>query len=57
MKVRSLVIVLAMLAPHVVVEDVAGFWAHLEMPVWVEVSLVGGTGVAVRNDDCPDKVA
>ena len=57
MKVRSLVIVLAMLAPHVVAEDVAGFCAHPEMPVWIDVSLVGGTGVAVRNDDRPDKVA
>jgi len=57
MKVRLLVIVLAMLAPHVVAEDVAGFWAHPEMPVWIDVSLVGGTGVAVRNDDRPDRVA
>ena len=56
MKVRLLVNVLAMLAPHVVAEDAAGLWAHLEMPVWIEVSSVGGTGVVVRNDDRPDKV-
>lgn len=33
-----------------------GFWQHPDDPVWIEVNVVSGTGVAMRNDDQPETV-
>ena len=36
-------------------DDVAGFWKHNEHPVWIEISLKGGSGTIVRNDKFPER--
>lgn len=33
-----------------------GYWQHPDDPVWIEVNVVNGTGVAMRNDDQPETV-
>ena len=33
-----------------------GYWQHPEDPVWIEVLLQAGTGIALRNDDQPETV-
>lgn len=33
-----------------------GFWQHPDDPVWIEVNVATGTGVAMRNDDQPETV-
>lgn len=33
-----------------------GLWQHPKDPVWIDMSVAAGTGVAVRNDDQPDTV-
>jgi len=33
-----------------------GFWKHSNDPVWIEVNVAEGTGIAVRNDDQPQTV-
>ena len=33
-----------------------GFWQHPDDPVWIEVNVAAGTGVAVRNDEQPETV-
>ncbi len=36
--------------------EVDGLWQHPDDPVWIEVNVVNGTGVAMRNDDQPETV-
>ena len=33
-----------------------GYWQHPEDPVWIEVLVQAGTGIALRNDDQPETV-
>ena len=33
-----------------------GFWQHPHDPVWIEVNVAAGSGVAVRNDEQPETV-
>lgn len=35
---------------------VDGVWQHPDDPVWIEVNLEAGTGIARRNDDQPETV-
>ena len=37
-------------------DAIDGFWQHPDDPVWIEVNVVNGTGVALRNDDQPETV-
>ena len=36
--------------------ELDGYWQHPDDPVWIEVSVANGTGVAMRNDDQPETV-
>lgn len=33
-----------------------GFWQHPDDPVWIEIKVAAGTGVAIRNDEQPETV-
>ena len=33
-----------------------GYWQHPDDPVWIEVNVANGIGVAMRNDDQPETV-
>jgi uncharacterized protein (DUF2147 family) len=43
-------------SPHVVAEDISGFWKHPEAPAWIEISLEEGKGTVIRNDKFPERV-
>ena len=36
--------------------ELDGYWQHPDDPVWIEVSVANGIGVAMRNDDQPETV-
>ena len=36
--------------------ELDGYWEHPDDPVWIEVNVATGTGVAMRNDDQPETV-
>ena len=36
--------------------ELDGYWEHPDDPVWIEVNVAKGTGVAMRNDDQPETV-
>ena len=36
--------------------ELDGYWQHPDDPVWIEVNVANGTGVAMRNDDQPETV-
>lgn len=36
--------------------ELDGYWQHPDDPVWIEVNVADGTGVAMRNDDQPETV-
>lgn len=36
--------------------ELDGYWQHPDDPVWIEVNVAKGTGVAMRNDDQPETV-
>ena len=36
--------------------ELDGLWQHPDDPVWIEVNVMNGTGVALRNDDQPETV-
>ena len=36
--------------------EIDGFWQHPDDPVWIEIKVTAGTGVAIRNDEQPETV-
>ena len=44
------------LIAEVYASELDGYWQHPDDPVWIEVNVVDGTGVAMRNDDQPETV-
>ena len=44
------------LTAEVYASELDGLWQHPDDPVWIEVDVANGTGVAMRNDDQPETV-
>ena len=45
-----------LLTAEVYASELDGLWQHPDDPVWIEVSVANGIGVALRNDDQPETV-
>ena len=55
-KAVSCIFVSFVLIAEVYASELDGYWQHPDDPVWIEVNVVNGTGVAMRNDDQPETV-
>ena len=53
----AIVMMLAAVSAHAqTAQTPDGHWQHPEDPVWIEVLVQAGTGIALRNDDQPETV-
>jgi len=56
--VKTICIVVLLSVASIVRADagIAGFWQHEKEPVWIEMRPDSAVGVAVRNDNRPDRI-
>ena len=53
----AMVMMLSAVSTHAqIAQTLDGYWQHPEDPVWIEVLVQAGTGIALRNDDQPETV-
>ena len=53
---QGVVLFFVLFAQVIQASPLDGQWQHPEDPVWIEINVEDGRGVAVRNDDQPDTV-